>query len=767
MTAQISEKEREEIRLREVLAEIHKQKEEIFAKSGDIKQSVLHLRKDFWDDVTVNLENTDEMVETQASIRQQAELLSERERSHGQLHAQLSRLEQLEDSPYFGRIDFKEDGESREEIYIGRASLTDESGYDFLVYDWRAPISSMYYDFGLGPASFPTMDGDVEGNILLKRQYLIERGDLKGMFDTGITIGDQLLQRALGGQASTEMKSIVSTIQREQNKVIRHERKKFLVVQGVAGSGKTSAALQRVAYLLYRHRGTLNEKNMLLFSPNELFTSYVSEVLPELGEENIQQTTFMKFVDRNIKELKVESPFEQMEYVLTQEGDGNYAVRRDHIAFKSSAQYKGILDEYLEWLQDQGLIFKDLVFRDEPLVRAEEMASFYASLNKELPIINKVNLLTSWLKDGLEELKEKELFEDWVSEELELLDDDVITEAYHKLQEEDEMEDFYDSGAEERYLRERIVEEKVQPLIESVEELTYMDLIATYKKLLTDWSPKGELPDNWGALCLFALEQMDQGWLTWEEATAFSYFSDEIIGSSANRSIRHIIIDEAQDYTAFQMAYLTHIFPYTNFTLLGDINQAIYVETEADNPLSKLAGERVERITLRKSYRSTKEIVQFTKGFAPAGDMIETFERQGNLPKLLQTNKVKQVDLVRREIQEFLHEGHETIGLVCKTKAEADYLQRELSPLIDTVQVDERSKEFTKGVSILPIYLAKGIEFDAVLIPDASKDVYREEDRTLFYTACTRAMHELTIINPGEWTFFLEEADPKSYEEGS
>lgn len=758
------EKQYEQKRLSEVLAEIERQKDEVLLKSGDIKESVVHLRRDFWEDVRVNLDNVDEMIETQASIRQQAELLSERERTHGQVHKQLKRLEQLEDSPYFGRIDFKEDGEKTEQIYIGRASLMDKDELEFLVYDWRAPISSMYYDFAPGRAYFQAMDGEIEGDILLKRQYMIEQGKLKGMFDTGLTIGDHLLQKALGGQASTKMKSIVATIQKEQNKVIRHEKQKFLIVQGVAGSGKTSAALQRVAYLLYRHRNLLDEKNMVLFSPNNLFSSYVSQVLPELGEENIQQTTFMQFIDRNIKSLKIESPFQQMEYVLTQQEDGNYSLRRENIAFKSSVLYKEIIDDYLAYLNEEGLIFNELLFRGKVFVSAQQMATYFAKLNPQLPIKNKVNLLSKWLREKVEELRKDQMNKDWVMEEIELLDDEVLTQVYYELQEKEEMEDFYDSGEEERYLQEKVVKEASQVLLERIDKLEFLNLVKTYELMFTSWSQAREMPKNWPALSKLTVRHLKEGGLFWEEATAFSYFVDEVIGSSANRSIRHIIIDEAQDYTPFQIAYLKHIFPHTNFTMLGDLNQAIYVETEEGNPLLTLSGEEVERISLVKSYRSTKEIIEFTKAFAPTGELIEAFDRHGEKPKVIKVAGQEYIKVIVEEVEKFKNEGHETIGIVCQTKKEAEDLHRKLSGLINSRQIDEKSKEFTKGVLILPIYLAKGIEFDAVIIPNGSRALYEEEDRTLFYTACTRAMHGLTIISGDNLSPLIEEADPATYE---
>ena len=248
------ERKFEEKRIEKVKKEIERQLNTITSYSGDLKTDVVHLRKTFWDDVTVNIENDEDAVETLASIKQQAEMLSERERTHGQLHKRFKTLSRLKDAPYFGRIDFREDGEKDKDIvYLGISSLMDEKQENFLIYDWRAPISSLYYDYSPGYAKYETVEGSIEGSMLLKRQFITKNGRITSMFDTGVTIGDELLKEVLGNNASTHMKTIVATIQKEQNALIRNEKSRYLIVQGAAGSGKTSAALQRVAYLLYRH----------------------------------------------------------------------------------------------------------------------------------------------------------------------------------------------------------------------------------------------------------------------------------------------------------------------------------------------------------------------------------------------------------------------------------------------------------------------------------------------------------------------------------
>ncbi|MEM5595270.1 RNA polymerase recycling motor HelD [Niallia circulans] len=331
---------------------------------GDVSQ----LRSSFWEDVTVNLDEPDDVIETFTSIKQQAELLGERERTYGQIHKQQKVLHKLKDSPYFGRIDFKEEGEETEPVYIGIRSFMDKKNEEFYIYDWRAPISSVYYDYSPGPASYQTPGGKVDGELLLKRQFIIRDGKLISLFDTGVTIGDELLLEVLGNNASSMMKSIVATIQKEQNQIIRNDKSKYLLVQGVAGSGKTSAALQRVAYLLYKHRDTLKSDNIMLFSPNPLFNSYVSTVLPELGEENMRQSTFYEYLQSRIgKPYQAEDSFSQLEYLLTETDKAKKAQRLISIQYKSSVAFKELIDEYLQHLQNDGIVFKDIMFRKKYL----------------------------------------------------------------------------------------------------------------------------------------------------------------------------------------------------------------------------------------------------------------------------------------------------------------------------------------------------------------------------------------------------------------
>lgn len=762
------ERMKEQRRVDQVIEEIERKEKQLRAKADDLKESVIGLRGSFFEDVTVNIDEPEEVIETYASIKQQAELLSERERSHGIVDKQLKVLSQLKDSPYFGRIDFHEYGEKEvDQIYIGIASLMDDKDEDFLIYDWRAPISSLYYDFSPGEVSYETLSGTIQGDMLLKRQFIINQGKIEGMFDTGLTIGDDILQEVLGNHASEQMKNIVATIQKEQNQIIRNVKHKYLVVQGVAGSGKTSAALQRVAYLMYRYRDLINENNIMLFSPNPLFNSYVANVLPELGEANMRQTTFLEYIIKKVEErLSVESPFEQMEYILTAKKDQHYERKMKSISFKTTLAFKEMIDEFIQDLEEKDLIFKDITFRDRVLMTKDEIYDyFYQMMEKATSIPNALDLVNERLLKKVQTFQRDEIDKEWVMEEIEVLDDEDILNAYKYMQDQEGDDEFYDSGMEEEYLRGVIIEKAFSPVIEGIQNFVYIDLFATYRLLFTTWQPESQ-PNGWEEIKEQTIKEFDKLHLSWEDATPYVYFKDRLLGDNTDRSIKYLFVDEAQDYTAFQLAYLKYIFPYTRMTFLGDVNQAIFMHTQEDNPLQAEYDDTYEKIVLTKSYRSTKQIVEFTKHFSPDGGQIEPFERAGEKPKLIKYGQANHDEKhLLATINQLMERGQKTIAIVCKTFKESKAIYERLKDKISLQLMTATSRELTKGVLVLPIYIAKGIEFDAVIIPDASKKHYQTEwDQSIFYTACTRAMHELVMLTYGEETPFIKQAPKETYE---
>ncbi|MCM3692547.1 RNA polymerase recycling motor HelD [Neobacillus niacini] len=761
----------EQERVSSVIKEIDKKKKKLQQNTGGVSADVLELRKTFWEDVTVNMDEPDDVIETAASIKQQAELLSERERTYKQMDKQLRILERLSYSPYFGRIDFLENGEKNvDHVYLGIASLMDENDENFLIYDWRAPISSLYYDFAPGPASYHTLDGKIEGEMNLKRQFIIRAANIKAMFDTGVTIGDEMLQEVLGNNANAQMKSIVATIQREQNLIIRNENSKLLIVQGVAGSGKTSAALQRVAYLLYRYRDTLKSENIMLFSPNPLFNSYVSTVLPELGEENMEQATFMEYLNSRIgNQFEVEDPFDQMEFLLNnKEGHSDYQARVKGIRYKSSLAFKQVIDQYVIDLSRKGLLFKDLIFRGEIVISKEAIYDYFYSLDNSFTIPNRLETVKDWLLRELKRRVKQERSRSWVEEEVQYLDKEDYLEVYQELQEKNRFTDksFDDFELEQKFLAEKVVKQKFKPLFTRVKRLNFIDMQGLYRQLFKRGTDNNEvLLDDWTQICLQTVEKVADFKIAYEDATPFVYLQDLLKGRKSTTGIRHIFIDEAQDYSPFQFALIERLFPYSKMTLLGDFNQAIFSgATGSPTVISDYAqeGEDVEKIVLTKTYRSTKEIVEFTSSLIEGGESIEPFNRHGEKPTIKKVEPHLLDGFILDKINEFFKEGHRTIAVICRTAAESKKVYHALKDEVPLHLIEKATIAYEKGVLVIPSYLAKGIEFDAVILSDSSQ--YRNEsERKLFYTVCTRAMHTLHMFITNELSPLMKDVAETLY----
>lgn len=779
-----NEWQQEQQRVKSVTAKISNRIHTLEQEVGAIKLEVVSIRKHFWDDVTVNVSNADETIETHLSLRQQAEVLSERERSYQHSASTLAKWKRLSSSPYFGRIDFQEQGEQQiDPIYLGIASFLDEDELTFLVYDWRAPVSNLYYDYSPGPASYQTPMGEIEGEILLKRQYVIRDGDIRLMFDAGVTIGDEMLQQVLSRNSDAHMKSIVATIQREQNQIIRNTKSRLLIVQGAAGSGKTSAALQRVAYLLYKHRETLAADQMILFSPNPLFNSYVSSVLPELGEENMQQTTFQEYLEYQLrKKFEIEDPFQQIEYTLTQTETPGYDARISGIRFKSSAEYLHVIQAYSDLLEHEGMVFLPVKFREQEVISAERIRDQFYSYEPGTRLQNRINELSEWLLSELEFFKEAEMEKDWVQEEITLLDIEDYQRAYQHFQRQQKRKKatFDDFSHEEKVLSAMVVDRALRPTRKWINKLRFVHVLALYKQifknrtLFDSVARDMEIPSNWDEIARQTLIALEQRRLFYEDATPYLYLQQLVQGFETNNQVRHVIIDEAQDYSPFQFEFLKRLFPLSKMTALGDLNQAIYAQASAMaelHPLIQLYGEdQTEFIRLKRSYRSTREIVEFTRGMIAGGDEIEPFNRAGDKPVVASVAETGGLaSRIAADIRALYADGYESIAVICKTASESKQAHQALQQMLQDFSISPQwiTKEtptFEKGLLVLPAYLAKGVEFDAVLIYNGSKEEYRREnERKLFYTACTRAMHFLKMYYVGETSPFISEQNPDTY----
>lgn len=765
-----SKLQQEQKRLDGVMETISEEVRRLEEETSRRKNEVVHIRKHFWDEVKVNTDTFDDYLETIIGLRQEAQALSVSQSTHRHASKRLSTLRRMEEVPYFGRIDFREEGTSEvEPVYIGISTLRDKSGENFLIYDWRAPVSSVYYDYQPGPAKYETPGGTIKGILEKKWQYLIRRGELQSMFDTSLTIGDEILQQVLGQGTDKYMHNIVATIQQDQNRIIRHDLGRLLIVHGAAGSGKTSAALQRIAYLLYKYRENLNADQIILFSPNSMFNSYVSNVLPELGEENMQQVTFQEYLDHRLgKEFAVETPYEQLEYVLTAAETPEYKTRIAGIKFKASVRFLEAINDYLKSLELSGMIFKDISFRGKPIVSAKQMADRFYSSDTSLRFHNRLEKLTEWLGKRIKEAEKAERNQPWVQEEIELLTNEEYHKAHAYLAKKRGFtgDSVHDYEIEPEALARLIVRKKFKPLRKQIRSLRFIDIKAIYKQLfadplrIQDWVE--EVPGEWKDICRATQERLDEDRLCYEDATPFLYVKEQIQGFQTNSAIKHIVVDEAQDYSPFQFEFLKRLFPASKMTVLGDFNQAIFAhasETADFHTLTSLYGpDQTELINLARSYRSTKPIIEFTRRLVPNGKEIIPFERDGKVPELMQLSDQSELyKSIASKVADWRSQGLNSIAIICKSAEESSKAYEALSGIDGIKLLKSNSTEYEEGVVVVPSYLSKGIEFEAVIIYDASLHVYGDESlRRVFYTACTRAMHELQLYSVGKPSPFLQ-----------
>jgi DNA helicase-2/ATP-dependent DNA helicase PcrA len=592
-----------------------------------------------------------------------------------------------------------------------------------------------------------------------KWQYTIKGGVIESMFDTSLTIGDEILQQVLGKGTDKHMHSIVSTIQREQNRIIRNDRGRLLIVQGAAGSGKTSAALQRIAFLLYKNRERLKADQIILFSPNSMFNNYVSNVLPELGEENMQQVTFQEYLDHRLTDsFQVEDPYEQLEYLLTAAEDPSYSTRTASIQFKASIRFFEIIKTYRQSLEQSGMIFRGMKFRGETLVSAKQISERFYNTDTTLRFHNRIEKLKEWLCELLDEREKFELKQPWVEEEIEYLSKEDYQKVYTYLEKKRGHVDDYE--IENKMLARMIVRKKLKTLRKRIKALHFINIKGIYKQLFDEririelWN-EGETPAE-REICLSTQKMLDEGKLYYEDATPFLLLKELIQGFQSNTAIKYVLVDEAQDYSPFQFEFLKRLFPNARMTVLGDFNQAIFAHASERvdfQTLTSLYGiSETESITLDQSYRSTKQIIEFTRELIPEGHRIKAFNREGEKPVLTQ---VSSRDELHREImskvKDFQSREYNTIAIICKSAAESAAAYDALNIHGEIKLVQKGTNEYEQGVVVIPAYLAKGIEFDAVIIYDASMQTYGDESlRRLFYTACTRAMHDLQIYTVGE-----------------
>ena len=698
------------------------------------------------------------------SFRAQQQMLDERNNSWQHAADHLATLKRLEKKPYFARIDFKEKGASEpESVYIGLASFSDKPDH-FLIYDWRAPISSVYYEGKLGKVSYNTPVGPQEVDMTLKRQFQIKDGTIVTIFDTDEQVGDQMLLEALGNHSSTKMKSIVTTIQRTQNEIIRDTKDDLLFVQGAAGSGKTAAVLQRVAWLLYRYRGNLTSSQVVLFSPNQLFNDYIDQVLPELGEHNMVQMTYFQFANRRVPRLHVQTLAQR--FAASQDETSKNAQR-----LCTSLQYFKATERYAQRLGHAHMRFRNIMFNGKVFVSKEKIREIYYSFNNNYNLGNRLDGTKEALIKYLNHRVSSEMRSKWVEERVQSLSKEELDTLFAN-----EPREFESDDKEFKFLARKIVMKAFEPIKRAINHNQWLNINAQYLHLLrvtpklVNLAEYGLTPDQWTAFVDQTKEELKQRNISAAGITIYLYLYDLITGKHGQRDIRYVFVDEVQDYDPYQLAYLKYRFPRAKFTLLGDLNQAIFTHENSKSLLRQLSTmfdpDKTRVVQLTKSYRSTKQITDFTKHILLDGEAIEAFDRNGELPQVISAADFDgSADALVSALDKYQDE-HDQVAIIGKTLEDSEQLYRALEQRnIKTTLIRTENQRLVKGTIIVPSFLAKGLEFDAIIVWNANDQQYHGDDeRQLLYTICSRAMHALTLTAVGQVTSLLDKVPTDEYQ---
>lgn len=622
-------------------------------------------------------------------------------------------LEKMIKSPYFARIDFKFDDEDEfEKIYIGRSSLRKNSYQEMYVYDWRSPIASIFYRFMTGEAFYDAPCGRVTGELNLKRQYEIKNGTLEYFFDSDVQIVDEFLRQLLSQNTTAKMKAIVETIQHEQDVVIRDMENDLLMVQGVAGSGKTSIALHRAAYLMYQGLQTkLSANNIMIISPNSIFEQYISNVLPELGEDNVISSVFEDILSELLNGRKIQSRNDFLENLIV---NSKYKeISRNSIEFKTSSFFREILDQFLIDIPRQWIEFEDVYYEGKCVVSRQI------------------------LKDKILGRTETPL-----GIKLEQLEDYIL-------------EQIFGTGKGRGHKEEKnLIKQEIQKFIK-------IDIVELYKILFSNEAyfysllQNSNLSQGIKSIWEYTRENLEADRLYYDDAIAIAYLYLKIYGTNKYKNIKQVVIDEAQDYYPLQYEIFNLLFSNAKFTILGDMKQTLAKKEDISfyEQIQKILNKKKSSlIMLDKSFRCTNEILNFSLKFIEQSSQIKSFNRNGDSPKVyIADNSEIFIDEIVKEIKLCQEKGFQSICLICKTEKNSTYLFNKIKHKLDIQLIKNGSVSDLQGVFILPVYMSKGLEFDAVLICDADSPNYHDEDdKNLLYVACTRALHKLSLFCENE-----------------
>lgn len=691
------------------------------------------------------------------------------------LSQKLKNLDKSLSKPYFARVDFVEEGTKiKQDLYIGKVSLMRDSDQELIIIDWRAPVATLYYEGRLGEASYQSADGEIKGEIKLKRQYGIEKAELQEIYDIDITTNDDFLQAALGSSKDNRLKDIVSTIQAEQNKVIRADMWKPLVVQGAAGGGKTTIALHRIAYLLYNYESTLNPKNFMIIAPNRFFLSYISEVLPDLGVENVLQTTFEDFALGILgKKLKLKSSNEKLSFLINN-NHKDFQQKNNLIklnsTFKSSLDFKDSINRYIKLIEDNLIPNGDFTIETFTLIKYERIREMFLVEYKHLPMVKRINEIKKNLVNTLRQNKES------IIEEVIRQYDGKIEAIKDEMGDCDKRRKSIIKIADTRDALVEKIRKKSKTIVrEYLNKFKILSPIEYYKRFLMDEIIFNKFTMNYikeevaKDLRVETLKSIESNTIEMEDLAPLMYIKEQVQGLDDKISVRHVVIDEAQDFSEFQLFILKKLIGGNSFTVLGDLCQGIYSYRGINNweQVSKrvFGEDNFQMLTLEQSYRTTIEIMD------AASKVINSLKdpnlpnpkpviRHGEPVTIFEKYSLSEVSKgIVSKVNAVLEEGFKSVAIICKTLDECKNLKTELKKYELNVEVITGSEsQYSGGVVLIPSYLVKGLEFDVVIIANASKKTFTKDplDVKLLYVAMTRPLHRLYIYSVGEKAEMLQ-----------